>query len=116
MMTENNNQDELIQLLKDQNQTLSEIKEFLVHQDRRSRQAAIIRFLLAAIPYLILVIVMILVYFKIQEYLNTLNQNIDYVKTSFNHLESSVTTLIDSIKEGFNTLITDIQKLNPFSH
>lgn len=94
-----NENQEIIRLLQEQNQTLKDLQTFFLKQEQQAKRMAILKFIIAAIPYLALIILAWFVYHSIQGYLDALNNNINALKASYDNLINSLKNLIPDFSQ-----------------
>lgn len=94
----------IIELLEKQNQTLEKVYLLLHKHEQQSLVWGIIKFSLALMPYLALIVVIWYLFRTLQNYLDILNNNVTALHDSFIHLEESVGKLIPDFSQIKSTL------------
>jgi hypothetical protein len=110
---ENDNQI-IIELLKQQNQTLHQLLEFHYKQERNAFRHAVIHFLVQSIPYIILIVLGIYLYLGLKDYLEAIHQNIQSIQNGYMSIQTSMQGMIDKISSIPGEIRSAVSSLNPF--
>ncbi len=114
-MEDQTDQEIIIDLLKDQNQTLHQLLDLQLKQDRSEARHRLISFILRAIPYVIMIVLVYYVYITLKGYLDALNADIksiqDNVTSITDYVKNLPTAIGDSIKTNLGSIGTGITNL-----
>ncbi len=110
---ENDNQI-LIRLLQEQNQTLHKLLDFHLQKEKRELRNKIIHYLILAIPYIILIILGYYVYMGLKSYLDAINNNIKTIQDGYLSIQTSMQGMIDKVSGIPGQISSSLSNLNPF--
>lgn len=100
---EDNNQI-LINLLKEQNETLHKLLNFHLRKEKEEFRNSIIHFIIQAIPYIVILALGYYFYSIMKEYLDALNNNINGLRDGFISMQESIGKLIPDFSGIKDTL------------
>jgi len=110
-----NDQQVIINLLTEQNQTLHKLLDLQIKHDKKELHRRIFAFCLHAIPYIVIIIMIYVVYTTLKGYLDTLNADVksihDNVTSITDYVKNLPTAISDSIKNNFNSISSGITGL-----
>lgn len=110
---ENDNQI-IIDLLREQNQTLHKLLEFHQHKEKTEFRNAVIHFFIQAIPYIALVIIAYYLYLGIKGYLDAINSQITAVHDAYLGLQNSIQEILNKISSIPSGIGDSLNSINPF--
>jgi len=87
----------IIDLLREQNQTLHKLLEFHQRQEKIAFRNAVIHIILQAIPYIILIVIGYFLYMGLKSYLDAINNSIETIHKTVQDSYFSIQTIIDKI-------------------
>jgi cell shape-determining protein MreC len=110
--TQNQLLSEQLKASQQQTDLLQQLLKFHQDQEKAHNRDKIIKIIISAIPYIIIILIAFYIYSEITSYLETINKNVSSLTTD-------VTNIFDTIKNGFSniqeTISNSLSKLNPFS-
>lgn len=110
---ENDNQI-IIELLREQNQTLHKLLAFHQKKEQDDFRNAVIHFFIQAIPYIALVIVVYFIYVTIKGYLDAIHAQITALQDAYNGMQNSLQEAINKISAIPASIGNSLSNLNPF--
>jgi hypothetical protein len=110
---ENDNQI-IIQLLREQNTTLHQLLEFHQKKEKREFRNIVIHYFILAIPYIIIIILGYYLYEGLKSYLDAINNNIKSVQDGYLSIQTSMQSAIDKLSSIPSEIINSLKNLNPF--
>lgn len=110
---ENDNQI-IINLLREQNQTLHKLLEFHLHKERSDFRNAVIHFFIQALPYIALIIIAYYLYLGIKGYLDAINNQITALNDAYLGLQSTLQETLNKITSIPSGIGNSLNNLNPF--
>ena len=104
----------VIDLLREQNQTLHKLLEFHLKQEKIAFRNAVIHYIILAIPYLILILAGYFIYMGLKSYLDAINNNIQSIQQGYLSIQNSMQGMIDKISSIPGEITSAVKSLNPF--
>ncbi len=112
---ENDNQI-IIQLLREQNATLHQLLEFHLKKEKQEFRNTLIHYFIQAIPYIIIIILGYYLYEGLKSYLDAINNNIKTIQDGYLSIQASMQSAIDKLTGIPAQIVSSIKSidLNPF--
>jgi len=110
-ISEQNNK--IINLLEEQNKMLKQMLSLQQTEIKAEKRERILHYAAKAVPYIILLIVIIWIYFSIKTYLDSLNQQIGEIKNSVGSVFETLNNQYEFLKSSLGNLFSSFKNLIP---
>lgn len=104
----------IIDLLREQNQTLHKLLDFHLKKEQNDFRNAVIHFFIQAIPYIALIIIAYYLYLGIKGYLDAINSQITALHDAYLGLQTSMQDMLNKVTSIPTGIGDSLNNLNPF--